>query len=47
MTQFRYPHITGKTPEEQLEQLKSYLRQLVDQLNMMQRSEKDGVQTDR
>lgn len=29
----RYPNITGKTPEEQIAQLKSYIHQLVDQLN--------------
>ena len=31
--QIRYPNITGKTPEEQIAQMKSYLHQLVDQLN--------------
>ena len=29
----RYPNITGSTPSEQLTQVKSYLHQLVDQLN--------------
>ena len=29
----RYPNITGATEREQLFQMKSYLRQLVDQLN--------------
>ena len=33
--QIRYPNITGRTPEEQISQLKSYLYQLVDQLNYM------------
>ena len=33
--QIRYPNITGKTPEEQLAQLKGYLYQLVDQLNYL------------
>lgn len=30
---FRYPNITGASDKEQLEQMKRYLRQLVDQLN--------------
>ena len=30
---YRYPNITGEDPRKQLEQLKSYLFQLVDQLN--------------
>lgn len=29
----RYPNITGKTEREQIVQIKSYLHQLVDQLN--------------
>lgn len=29
----RYPNITGRTPEEQIDQLKRYLYQLIDQLN--------------
>ena len=29
----QYPHITGGTPEQQIQQLVSYLRQLADQLN--------------
>ena len=33
MTGFRYPNITGATEREQLQQLKSYLYQLVEQLN--------------
>lgn len=33
MTNIRYPNITGKTEAEQLAQMKSYLIQLVDQLN--------------
>lgn len=31
----RYPNITGKTPEEKVEQMERWLRALVDQLNMM------------
>lgn len=30
---FRYPNITGKTEREQIDQLKRYLYQFVDQLN--------------
>jgi hypothetical protein len=30
---FRYPNITGKTEKEQIEQIRRYLFQLVDQLN--------------
>lgn len=33
MNNFPYPNITGKTEAEQLTQIKSYLFQLVDQLN--------------
>lgn len=33
MMDFRYPNITGKSEKEQLEQMKRFLRQLVDQLN--------------
>ena len=33
MMGFRYPNITGDDPRKKLEQLKSYLFQLVDQLN--------------
>ena len=29
----RYPNISGKTEAEQIAQIKSYLHQLVDQLN--------------
>lgn len=29
----RYPNITGRTPEEQIDQLKRYLYQLIDELN--------------
>ena len=32
MIEIRYPHLSGSLPE-QMEQLKSYLYQLVDQLN--------------
>lgn len=35
MTNIRYPNITGKTPEEQIKQMESYMRQLVDQLNYL------------
>lgn len=31
----RYPNITGRTPEEQIEQLKRYLYQLIDELNFV------------
>ena len=34
----RYPNITGQTPDEQIRQLKSYLYQLVEQLNMQEGS---------
>lgn len=30
---FRYPNITGKTEKEQIEQIRRYLFQMVDQLN--------------
>lgn len=33
-TNIRYPNITGSTEKDQLQQLRSYLHQLVDQLNM-------------
>jgi hypothetical protein len=33
MINFRYPTITGASDKEQLEQMKRFLRQLVDQLN--------------
>jgi hypothetical protein len=33
MTNFRYPNITGVSDREQLAQVRSYLHQLVDQLN--------------
>ena len=33
MTPYRYPNITGTTDTQQLHQLKSYLYQLVEQLN--------------
>lgn len=35
MTNIRYPNITGKTPEEKLQQMESYMRQLADQLNYL------------
>lgn len=31
----RYPNITGRTPEEQIDQLKRYLYQLIDDLNFV------------
>lgn len=31
----RYPNITGRSPEEQIEQLKRYLYQLIDELNFV------------
>lgn len=34
MNDYRYPFITAKEPEEKLKQIESYLRQLVDKLNM-------------
>lgn len=34
MMQIRYPNITGKTPEERMEQMERYMRSLVDQLNI-------------
>lgn len=33
MNNFRYPSITGSTEKEQLAQIKSFLHQLVDNLN--------------
>lgn len=33
MMNIRFPNITGKTEAEQLAQVKSYLHQLVEQLN--------------
>lgn len=44
--QIRYPNITGRTPEEQIAQLKSYLHQLADQLNYLlseEDSKKEGI----
>lgn len=35
MTNIRYPKITGRTPEEKIAQMESFLRQLVDQLNWL------------
>ena len=32
---FRYPNISGKSEKEELTQIKSYLHQLVDQLNYL------------
>ena len=33
MSNYRYPNITGRTNEEKIGQIVSFLRQLVDQLN--------------
>ena len=33
MMEFRYPNITGEDPRQQLQQLKSYLTYLVQELN--------------
>lgn len=33
MSNFQYPKITGRTSEEKIGQIVSFLRQLVDQLN--------------
>lgn len=33
MSNIPYPNITGKTTQEQISQIVSYLRQLADQLN--------------
>ena len=33
MSNFQYPNITGRTTEEKVAQVVSFLRQLVDQLN--------------
>ena len=38
MTDIRYPNITGRTPEEQISQIKGYLHSLADQLNFQIRS---------
>lgn len=38
MTDIRYPNITGRTPEEQIGQIKGYLHSLADQLNFQIRS---------
>lgn len=44
MTNLPYPNITGGTPQEQVQQLRSYLYQLVDQLNytIKQLEKKEG-----
>lgn len=46
MMELRYPNITGEDPRQQLQQLKSYLFQLVDQLNyaleLLERGLKNG-----
>lgn len=34
MIKFRYPNITGRTEADKIRKMESYLRQLVDQLNM-------------
>lgn len=38
MTDIRYPNITGRTPEEQITQLKGYLYSLAEQLNFQLRT---------
>ena len=43
MTDIRYPNITGTTEAAQLQQIKSYLRQLVDQLNMTLKDANGGA----
>ena len=46
MINIRYPKITGKTPEEKLAQMESFLRQLVDQLNwLLPQLEKENQNT--
>ena len=39
----RFPHITGRTEAEQIGQIKSYLHQLVEQLNWMLQSVGSGT----
>ena len=34
MIEIRYPNITGRTEAERIQNMESFLRQLVDQLNM-------------
>ena len=43
MNTFRYPNITGDTDKKQLQQLKSYLYQLVEQLNNASPAQTGGV----
>lgn len=43
MMDIRYPNITGTTETAQLQQIKSYLRQLVDQLNMTLKDANGGA----
>lgn len=43
MMDIRYPNITGATEAAQLQQIKSYLRQLVDQLNMTVKDANGGA----
>lgn len=35
MIKIRYPNITGATPEERQKQMESYIRYLVDTLNVI------------
>ena len=42
MNNFRYPNITGRTEKEQLAQIKSFLHQLVDQLNFSHQNDSGG-----
>lgn len=41
----RYPNITGRTEQEQLSQVNSYLRQMVDQLNFALQNQGGGQST--
>lgn len=45
MMNFRYPNITGRTEEEKVTQIVSFLRQLVDQLNFTISSLENGGKT--
>lgn len=42
---FRYPNITGRTEREQIFQISSFLRQMVDQLNFSQSQSGSGQST--
>lgn len=46
MINIRYPNITGRTAEEKLVQMESFLRQLVDQVNFaLMQLEQSGTET--